>query len=74
MCPRVTVVVVCYNQARFVPECLESVRRQTRPAHRVLITDDLSTDSSRVWSVCPKRAASVTRPSRWVQSGGWLDR
>lgn len=47
MYPRVTVVVVCYNQARFVAECLESVRRQTRPAYRVLITDDLSTDSSR---------------------------
>ena len=44
--PLVTVVVVCYNQARFVWECLESVRLQTYENIELIVIDDCSDDGS----------------------------
>src|SRR6476661_6254879 len=44
--PLVTVFVGCYNQSRFVAECLESVRHQTYPNLQVIIFDDCSKDDS----------------------------
>ena len=42
--PLVTVFVGCYNQSRFVAECLESVRHQSYPNLQVIIFDDCSKD------------------------------
>ena len=44
--PLVTAVVVCYNHARFVAGCLDSVRSQTYPNLQLLIMDDASCDGS----------------------------
>lgn len=44
--PLVSVVAVCYNQARFAVECLESIRRQTYPNLQLIVVDDASTDDS----------------------------
>jgi glycosyltransferase involved in cell wall biosynthesis len=44
--PLVTVFVGCFNQSRFVEECLESVRNQTYPNLQVIIFDDCSKDNS----------------------------
>jgi glycosyltransferase involved in cell wall biosynthesis len=44
--PQVTVFVGCYNQSRFVEECLDSVRDQTHPNLQVIILDDCSKDNS----------------------------
>lgn len=46
MQPLVTVVCICYNQAKFVVEALQSVRRQTYPNIQLIVVDDASTDSS----------------------------
>jgi len=46
MPPKVTVLVASYNNARFLPACLESVLSQTYSDFEVLVVDDCSTDDS----------------------------
>lgn len=54
--PLVTVIAVCYNHARFVIECLDSIRAQTYPHVQIIIMDDCSGDDSvaaiRDWIKC----------------------
>jgi glycosyltransferase involved in cell wall biosynthesis len=45
--PLLTVMAVCYNHARFLVECLESIRAQTWQDFQLIVTDDGSTDGSR---------------------------
>lgn len=42
--PAVSIITPIYNQARFLPDCLDSVRRQTFEAWEQIILDDGSTD------------------------------
>ena len=44
--PVVTVICICYNQARFVKEAIDSVLAQTYPNVQLVIVDDASTDNS----------------------------
>ena len=44
--PLVSVIMPCYNQARFAVECLESVKAQNYPNLELIISDDASTDGS----------------------------
>jgi glycosyltransferase involved in cell wall biosynthesis len=44
--PRVTVVIPCRNDAGFLEKCLEALAAQTRPADRVIVVDNVSTDGS----------------------------
>jgi glycosyltransferase involved in cell wall biosynthesis len=44
--PLVSAIVLCYNQAQFVVECLESVKAQNYPNLELIINDDASKDSS----------------------------
>lgn len=43
---RVDVIVPCYNYARYLPTCVESILNQSLKDLRVLIVDDASTDES----------------------------
>ncbi len=42
----VTVIALCYNHAKFLIECLESIQKQTFQDFDLIITDDCSTDDS----------------------------
>ncbi len=44
--PLVTIIVLCYNQTRFVVETLESVKAQTYTITELVIVDDCSSDDS----------------------------
>ncbi len=56
--PLVTVIATCYNHARFLVECLDSIRCQTYRNIEVIIADDYSTDDS------------VERIQAWVDKHG----
>jgi glycosyltransferase involved in cell wall biosynthesis len=44
--PKVSVMVVAYNQAHFLGETLESIRSQDYPNIEIVVSDDASTDGS----------------------------
>jgi GT2 family glycosyltransferase len=43
---RVSVIIVNYNGAHLLPDCLEGLEAQTRPADEVIVVDNHSTDDS----------------------------
>jgi GT2 family glycosyltransferase/SAM-dependent methyltransferase len=45
--PRVSVVLVLYNQAELTLKCLESLQRYLPPASEVILVDNCSTDATR---------------------------
>ncbi|UXX80043.1 glycosyltransferase [Reichenbachiella carrageenanivorans] len=45
--PLVSVICLCYNQARFVKEALDAVANQTYAQVQLIVVDDASTDHSR---------------------------
>ncbi len=44
--PKISVVIPCYNQEKYITECLDSVATQTISDYEVIIVDDGSTDNS----------------------------
>jgi glycosyltransferase involved in cell wall biosynthesis/Tfp pilus assembly protein PilF len=46
MSPRISVSITCYNHARFIRQCIDSVLAQTYPAIDIHVIDDCSTDGS----------------------------
>ena len=46
MCPKVSVIIPCYNSEEFVSECLDSVVNQTLTDIEIICVDDGSTDDT----------------------------
>ncbi len=61
---RVSVAVPNYNYARYMPQRLGSIFRQTYPVHEILVLDDLSTDDS--LDIIPRIAAEWHRDIQLV--------
>lgn len=59
--PSVDVVIPCYNYARYLPQCVDSVLSQTGVDVRALIIDDTSTDDT------PEVAADLVRRDSRVE-------
>ena len=60
-CPdRLTVVVPCYNHARYLPSAFASIRAQTSPADEIIVIDDCSTDDT--WLVIEELADASGLP------------
>jgi beta-1,4-mannosyltransferase len=55
--PLVSIITPCYNAAAFVPETIESVRRQTYTSIEHIVVDDCSTDGS--WAAIQEHASTV---------------
>lgn len=45
--PLISVIVPCFNQARYLPDCLDSVFAQTYPHWECIVVNDGSTDDTR---------------------------
>jgi glycosyltransferase involved in cell wall biosynthesis len=56
--PLVTVIAICYNHARFLRECLDSIARQSYKNIQLIIADDCSRDGSQPMI------------DSWIQSSG----
>lgn len=42
----ISVIIPCYKYAKFLKECVESVRNQTYPAHEIIVVNDGSPDNT----------------------------
>ncbi len=47
--PKVTIIVLNYNGARFLPDCMDSIRKVTYPDFEVILADNNSGDGSADW-------------------------
>jgi glycosyltransferase involved in cell wall biosynthesis len=50
--PKITIVIPCYNYAKFLPECIESIRKQTYKNIDYFVVNDGSPDNT--IEVCEK--------------------
>ena len=59
--PRVSVIVTCYRQGRYVGDCLDSIAAQTYRDFELLVYDDESGDDP-LWSCRPGWTGPTSRP------------
>jgi glycosyltransferase involved in cell wall biosynthesis len=57
---RVTVVVPCYNHARFLPSAFASIAAQTMPPSEIILIDDCSSDDT--WRIIEELAGASGLP------------
>lgn len=60
----VSVVITCYNHARFLGEAIESVRSQDYAASELLVVDDGSTDDTAEVANCYKEVRTIRQENR----------
>lgn len=71
--PRLSVCIPNYNHGRYLAEAIDSVCRQSYPAHEVLVLDDCSTDDSiDVVKACMTRYANLRYCQYPEKSADWL--
>jgi len=68
----ISVIVPAHNAERFLPRCLDALRASTRPAHEIIVVDDVSTDGTP--RIAAERGARVLRMERQSGPGGARNR
>ena len=43
---KASIVIANFNNAKFIPECINSIKSQTYKNHEIILFDDNSTDNS----------------------------
>lgn len=66
--PKVAVICLCYNQAEFVQQALESVINQTYKDWELIVVDDASSDNS-LWEIEQFKLKNETVPIRTIFLG-----
>ncbi len=65
--PRISIVVPCYNSARFLAETVDSVRQQTLTDWELVLVDDGSSDSTpqliTSWAAADFRIKAICKPN-----------
>ena len=64
MNPLFSIIIPCYNQAHFLPECLDSLLQQSFADWEAIVVDDGSTDTTN--EVCQKYT-SIDSRIKWVK-------
>lgn len=59
--PTVSVVVTCYNLARYMEQCINSIHRQTMTDWELILVDDASTDNGETARICRQAEALDSR-------------
>ncbi|HYD31091.1 MAG TPA: glycosyltransferase, partial [Azospirillaceae bacterium] len=60
---RVAAVIVTYNRLPLLQTCVAAVRQQTRPADRIIVVDNASTDGTSEWLSSQRDLTVVTQPN-----------
>jgi len=68
--PLVSVLVPHFNQARFLAECVESIRAQTYPAIELIVVDDASTEAEADLALAQLEAGGDATVIRLEENGG----
>lgn len=63
----ISVIVPCYKYVNYLPECIESLRKQTYPIHEIIVVNDRSPDNT--VEVCEKlEVICFTKPNGGLSS------
>ena len=68
--PLVSIVLPCFNDGRYLPDCLASLRTQTWPNLEILVVDDASTDPGTIEFLAELEQAADVTVLRMEVNGG----
>ena len=60
----ISVIVSAYNEERFLPACLASLARQTRPPDEIVVVNNASTDGTRAVAASAPGVTVVDEPRK----------
>ena len=62
----IRVILCAYNEERFLPACLASLTRQTRPPDEIIVVNNASTDGTRAVAASTNWSSRRCWPKTWA--------